>query len=133
MRRSYKKFKLIKLSINMKLILLRKGRMMDTAPTPDEHPNHDHMFIARTCFRELDISDGQHAGSRPNIGLDFADDGLECGAHGGSERRRGPWVLHDNEGTQVITQRLLQPLFCLCEDTRFDAIAPILPLARTVA
>jgi dihydroorotase len=41
---------------------------------------------------------------------------------------RGRWVLDDNEGTQVTTDRLLQPFFCLKAGTRFDATAPILPI-----
>ena len=41
---------------------------------------------------------------------------------------RGRWVLSDNEGTQVTTDRLLQPLFCLKAGIRFDATARILPI-----
>lgn len=41
---------------------------------------------------------------------------------------RGRWVLSDNEGTQVSTERLLQPWLCLKAGTRFDATAPILPI-----
>jgi dihydroorotase len=40
---------------------------------------------------------------------------------------RGRWVLSDNEGTKVPTDRLLRPLFCLRAGKRFDATAPILP------
>jgi dihydroorotase len=40
---------------------------------------------------------------------------------------RGRWTLGDDEGTQVQTDRLLQPLFCLRAGKRFDATAPILP------
>jgi dihydroorotase len=40
---------------------------------------------------------------------------------------RGRWTLSDDEGTQVQTDRLLQPLFCLRAGKRFDATAPILP------
>ncbi len=40
---------------------------------------------------------------------------------------RGRWRLQDNEGTQVITERMLQPLFCLRAGLRFEANAPILP------
>ena len=42
---------------------------------------------------------------------------------------RGRWVLRDNEGTQVVAERLLRPLFCLRAGRRFDADAPILPTA----
>ncbi|MBV9965033.1 MAG: amidohydrolase/deacetylase family metallohydrolase [Alphaproteobacteria bacterium] len=43
---------------------------------------------------------------------------------------RGRWVLRDNEGTQVTAERLLRPLFCLRQGRRFDADAPILPVAQ---
>jgi dihydroorotase len=43
---------------------------------------------------------------------------------------RGRWVLRDNEGTEVTAERLLQPLFCLRAGKRFDADAPILPVAQ---
>jgi dihydroorotase len=43
---------------------------------------------------------------------------------------RGKWRLRDNEGTEVIAQRMLQPLFCLRAGQRFDADAAILPLAQ---
>lgn len=39
----------------------------------------------------------------------------------------GKWILSDNEGTKIETNRLLQPLFCLRAGERFDAVAPILP------
>ena len=43
---------------------------------------------------------------------------------------RGRWVLRDNEGTQVAAERLLRPLFCLRAGRRFDADAPLLPVAQ---
>jgi dihydroorotase len=43
---------------------------------------------------------------------------------------RGRWVLRDNEGTQVVAERLLRPRFCLRAGQRFDADAPILPMAQ---
>jgi dihydroorotase len=39
---------------------------------------------------------------------------------------RGRWVLHDNEGTQVSTNRMLLPAFCLRAGQCVDADAPIL-------
>ena len=42
---------------------------------------------------------------------------------------RGRWVLRDNEDNQVVTDRMLQPLFCLRAGVRIDADAPILPAA----
>jgi dihydroorotase len=42
---------------------------------------------------------------------------------------RGRFVLRDNEKTQVVAERLLQPAFCLRAGRRFDADASILPRA----
>jgi len=43
---------------------------------------------------------------------------------------RGRWVLRDNEGTEAVAERMLRPLFCLRAGRRFDADAPILPVAE---
>jgi dihydroorotase len=43
---------------------------------------------------------------------------------------RGRWTLRDNEGTEAVAERLLRPLFCLRTGRRYDADAPILPVAR---
>jgi dihydroorotase len=42
---------------------------------------------------------------------------------------RGRFLLRDNEDTQVISDRLLRPAFCLRNGKRFDADSPILPQA----
>jgi dihydroorotase len=42
---------------------------------------------------------------------------------------RGRFILEDNEKTQVVAERLLQPLFCLRVGKRYDADAAILPQA----
>ena len=42
---------------------------------------------------------------------------------------RGRFILQDNEKTQVVAERLLQPLFCLRAGKRYDADAVILPQA----
>ena len=41
---------------------------------------------------------------------------------------RGRWLLSDNEGTQLVTDRLLEPAFCLRAGQHFAATAPILPV-----
>lgn len=46
------------------------------------------------------------------------------------EDLRGRWALYDNEGTQVITDRMLTPAFCYRNGERFDADAAILPIAK---
>jgi dihydroorotase len=43
--------------------------------------------------------------------------------------QRGRFILQDNEKTQVVAERLLQPLFCLRAGKRYDADAVILPQA----
>lgn len=43
--------------------------------------------------------------------------------------KQGRFILRDNENTEVIAERLLQPLFCLRAGTRYDAVASILPQA----
>ncbi len=40
---------------------------------------------------------------------------------------RGRFRLEDNEGTQVVAERLLRPAFCLRAGVRYDATAVILP------
>ena len=40
---------------------------------------------------------------------------------------RGRFILRDNDKTQVVAERLLQPLFCLRAGQRYDANATILP------
>jgi len=41
----------------------------------------------------------------------------------------GKFALRDNEGTEIIVDRLLQPSFCLRAGKRYDPISPILPQA----
>lgn len=43
---------------------------------------------------------------------------------------RGRWVMRDNEGTQLVTERMLQPRLCLRAGVRFDAGASILPMPQ---
>ncbi|WP_257165830.1 amidohydrolase/deacetylase family metallohydrolase [Bradyrhizobium sp. SRS-191] len=43
--------------------------------------------------------------------------------------QQGRFVLRDNEKTEVIAEKLLQPVFCLRAGIRHDATAPILPAA----
>ena len=42
---------------------------------------------------------------------------------------RGRFALHDNDGSTVVAERLLQPAFCLRAGQRFEATASILPMA----
>ena len=43
---------------------------------------------------------------------------------------RGRWLLRDNENTEVTTERMLSPVFCLRAGKRFEADASILPIPR---
>ena len=43
---------------------------------------------------------------------------------------RGRCALRDNEGTQIVGERLLRPAFCLREGVRYDADAAILPVVQ---
>lgn len=43
--------------------------------------------------------------------------------------RRGRFLLRGNEKTEVVVERLLQPVFCLRAGRRYDANASILPQA----
>ena len=43
---------------------------------------------------------------------------------------RGRWVLTDNERTEVTTEQMLSPLFCLRGGKRFEADASILPVPQ---
>jgi len=42
---------------------------------------------------------------------------------------RGRFRLTDNEHTEVVAERLLQPAFCLRAGKRFDADSVVLPAA----
>ena len=46
---------------------------------------------------------------------------------------RGRFVLKDNEDTEVVTERLVQPAFCLRAGKRFEADTIILPKAVMAA
>mgnify|MGYP001030714457 CR=1 FL=1 len=43
---------------------------------------------------------------------------------------RGRWRFRDNEGTEVVSERMLRPLFCLRAGRRYEADAAILPLPQ---
>jgi dihydroorotase len=43
---------------------------------------------------------------------------------------RGSWLLRDNEGTQLLAQRVLRPDFCLLAGAIFEANASILPVTE---
>ena len=46
---------------------------------------------------------------------------------------RGKWILRDNNGEQVVTDRYLRPEFCLRAGESYDADAIILPQLEAAA
>lgn len=117
------------------------------AGTPAEHPDQDHMFLGRVRFSLVSAMTSMLALGLPleqvvrmatvnaaaMAGLADGAGTLRPGAPADItvlDDQRGRWVLRDNEGTQVVTERLLEPSFCLCGGQRFDASAPILPAAQ---
>jgi dihydroorotase len=117
------------------------------AGTPAEHPDQDHMFLGRVRFSLVSAMTSMLALGLPldhvvrmatvnaarMAGLTDGAGTLRVGAEANVsvlEDLRGRWVLADNEGTQVVAERMLEPAFCLRAGRRFDAAAPILPVAQ---
>ncbi|GAA4340114.1 amidohydrolase/deacetylase family metallohydrolase [Pigmentiphaga soli] len=116
------------------------------AGTPAEHPDEDHMFLGHTRFSLVSAMTSMLALGVPlNHVVAMAtinaarmarmEDEIGTLAPGRTadvtvlSDERGRWVLRDNEDNQVVTDRMLQPLFCLRAGVRIDADAPILPAA----
>ncbi|MDB5998845.1 MAG: dihydroorotase [Rhizobacter sp.] len=117
------------------------------AGTPDSHPDEeDHLFAGQTRFSLVSAMTTMLALGLPlervvamvttnaaaMIGMQDELGTLRVGATADVtvlDDARGRWTMRDNEGTEVVAQRLLQPAFCLRAGHRFDAVAPILPAA----
>jgi dihydroorotase len=117
------------------------------AGTPDSHPDEEHSFLGRTQFSLVSAMTSMLALGLPldhvvamatlnaakMIGMEGVLGTLKTGGVADIsvlDDRRGRWVLEDNEGTRIVTERMLSPLFCLRDGKRHDAISPTLPLAR---
>ncbi|WP_020201131.1 MULTISPECIES: amidohydrolase/deacetylase family metallohydrolase [Cupriavidus] len=117
------------------------------AGTPDSHPDEEHSFLGRTQFSLVSAMSSMLALGLPLnhvVAMATANAARMAGMEGeigtlkvgGAadisvlDDRRGRWVLEDNEGTQLVTDRMLSPLFCLRDGIRHDATSPTLPLAR---
>jgi dihydroorotase len=112
--------------------------------TPDSHPDQEHMFFGAVKFSMASAMTSMLALKLPldhvvamstwnpqrYFGLSEDLGHLGVGAHGDVtvlNDERGRFVLSDNEGTQVVTDRVLTPAFCIKGGVRHDAVAPILP------
>ena len=115
--------------------------------TPEQHSDQEHMFFGSTrfslvsamtamlaCGLKLEqvvpmvtINSARMAGLQDKVGS--LTPGYEADVSVLNDER-GRWVLQDNEKTQVVTDRMLTPAFCLRAGKRFDADASILPVAQ---
>jgi dihydroorotase len=115
--------------------------------TPDQHSDQEHMFFGSTRFSLVSAMTAmlacglkleqvvpmvtsncaRMAGMEGTIGT--LEPGVEADVSVLNDER-GRWVLQDNEKTQVVTDRMLTPAFCLRKGERFDADASILPVAQ---
>ena len=118
--------------------------------TPDSHPDEeDHLFRGRTQFSLVSAMTSMLALGLPlpyvvamatrnaarMVGLEGELGTLKIGGTADISvlhDHAGQWVLRDNEGTEVVAERLLMPAFCLRAGERFDATAPILPEPQPV-
>ena len=116
------------------------------AGTPDAHPDKDHMFAGTTRFSLVSGMTAMLAlglplehvvamatvNSAKMAGMDDIVGTLEVGREADVsvlDDARGRFVLTDNEGAQVVADRLLMPAYCLRAGVRYDADASILPKA----
>lgn len=115
--------------------------------TPDFHPDEeDHMFKGKTRFGLVSAMTSMLALGLPldhvvamvtrnaarMIGMEGELGILKVGGMADIsvlDDMRGRWVMRDNEGTEVVTDRWLAPAFCLRAGARFDALSPLLPMA----
>ena len=115
------------------------------AGTPSEHPDEEHLFKGTSRFSlvstmvsmmALGLSLEQLVPMVTTKAAALVGMSDELGTLGvGREAdisvlsdAEGQWLLRDNEGTEVIAQRMLQPLFCLRAGQRFEATSSILPV-----
>jgi dihydroorotase len=117
------------------------------AGTPDSHPDEEHSFLGRTQFSLVSAMTSMLALGLPldhivrmvtsnaarMVGMEGELGTLKVGGVADIsvlEDRRGRWVLEDNEGTQIVADRMLTPVLCVRDGVRYDANSPSLPLAR---
>jgi len=117
------------------------------AGTPDEHSDQEHMFFGSQRFSLTSAMTAMLALGLPlqhvvrMVSCNVVDvfglpEELGSLAPGNPadvsvlHDERGRWALRDNEGTQLVGERLLRPAFCLKDGVRFDADASILPVVE---
>jgi len=115
--------------------------------TPEQHSDQEHMFFGSTRFSLVSAMTAMLAcglkleevipmvtsNSAKMAGMEGTIGTLRSGVEADVtvlNDERGRWVLQDNEKTQVVTDRMLTPAFCLRKGERFDADASILPVAQ---
>ncbi|SAL52379.1 Dihydroorotase [Caballeronia sordidicola] len=113
--------------------------------TPDSHPDEEHSFLGKTQFSLVSAMTSMLALGLPlnhvvkmvsvnaarMIGMEGTLGTLKVGGVADIsvlDDQRGRWTLEDNEGTQIVTERMLTPAFCVRDGVRYEADAPSLPL-----
>lgn len=117
------------------------------AGTPDEHPDEGHLFAGTSRFSLVSVMVSLMAlgmsleelvpmvTSNAARLVGMADELGTLGVGRVADvtvlsDEQGSWLLRDNDGTEVIAPRMLQPLFCLRAGERIDATASILPVPQ---
>jgi dihydroorotase len=114
------------------------------AGTPDKHPDEEHIFAGDTRFsltramtelltlgftlEEIVPMVTSHCATllRLEDEIGTLKPGVVADVSVLSDNA-GRWKLADNEGTSVVAERMISPVFCLRAGKRFDADAAILP------
>lgn len=115
--------------------------------TPEAHPDQEHMFFGKVRFSLASAMTAMLALGLPlaqvvrmvtcNVVDIFGLPGELGTLRPGNPADisvlhddRGSWALRDNEGTQLLAQRVLRPDFCLLSGAVFEANASILPVTE---
>ena len=113
--------------------------------TPDSHPDEEHSFLGKKQFSLVSAMTSMLAlglsldhvvkmvsvNAAQMIGMEGTLGTLKVGGVADISvlnDARGRWTLEDNEGTRLVTDRMLTPAFCVRDGVRYDADAPSLPL-----
>jgi len=114
------------------------------AGTPEAHSDEEHMFAGKVRFSLVstmtamlalglkleDIVPMVTTGPAAMAGMSDQMGSLKPGVDADISvlhDDRGRWVLNDNEGTQIVADRLLRPAYCIRLGQRYEADAPVLP------